>query len=360
MSKSLVMSLLVLSAGCVLLLAGGIPYGGVPMVYRGGLMLLLSLVVLVLSLWGAWRLSHGGRARLVCGLLCAFLASAGALGAWYLFSLLVNFPGLAAAGSEAGPTVASLAGMLGFGCMGLVGVLFAGIFGFLAVRIMQRRLWLAALHLCVVVLLVGINLNYRSGESRVISVPVGGDQAAVTWLPADGAEPGFGLRIREFEVQYYEGAETYTLLRHEGGAWVPAGTPVRRGDDVVLGEERWPVAALSVGQGMNNRYLLLPGSPARLLLEATPAPVKLYRARCSIHTRGAQGDSVTEAELRVNHPIQAAGYMLYLMSYEPGRAGKPTALMLQLRYAPGRGLVIFSMLGIIMCTFGWAFSSKES
>ena len=68
----LVLTLMVLGAAGLLLLAGGFPLVGEPAVYRSGLMLGLGIAAALLALWGGWRLAAGQRARYVCGLVSSF------------------------------------------------------------------------------------------------------------------------------------------------------------------------------------------------------------------------------------------------------------------------------------------------
>lgn len=356
MNAVLKAALMVLGSGAVLLLAGAFPLAGAPGVYRGGLMLLLGLAVVVLCLWGAWRVARGHMVRLICGMLCLFLACAGLVAAWRFGELAV---GLQGKDDVAGAIAALWFGRVGLLCNAMVGLLFTAIFGFLTLRLMQRRLWLAALHIWVALLLVGANVDFFGAEVNYrVSVPPVSDGRS--WVSIGGEEsPAIRISVLSFEVQRYEDAAVCTLLHHVNGAWQPVGAPVRQGEEYVLGEERWPVSSLRSEPGMAQRYLLLPGKPLRMLLEGA-APVKDYRAICRLTICRPTGDEVREELLRVNHPISCEGYLIYLMNYTPPtHAGQPLMVDMEVRRAPGRVPALLSMLGIIICTFGWCFSKRE-
>lgn len=338
-----------LGAGCVLLLAGGFPLAGAPGVYGCGLMLLLGWVVALLCLWGAWRLSAGARVRLICGLVSVFLACAGVVAVWDFGRAVVEFSG---EGMGSVSAVALWFGRLGLVSYALVGLMFAGIFGFFAVRLMHRRLWLVALHLCVPLLLLGAHIDYVAESVDTLRIPVGG--AAV-----QAPHGGFSISIPDFEVSRYEDAAKYTLLRHEGGAWRPIAMVDRQGDELVVGGERYAISELHRAPDSEQRFLLLPGAPPRLLLEGL-APVQEYRARCRLTINGAQGQTTREELLRVNDPISCEGRLIYLMNYIPATtSGSSTLVEVQVRRAPGRLPALLGMVGIILCTAGWAFSNQE-
>ena len=351
MSGLLKAALMALGAGGVLLLAGAFPVDGVPAVYRSGLVRVLGLVLGLLCLCGAWRLSSGARVRLLCGAVCAFLACAGVAAVWCFGEMSLVFTGRNAA-EPAG--AGAYFGVLGFVCMGLVGLLFAAIFGFLTLRLLSKRLWLAGLHGWLALLLAGAFVDFRAEVAAPLRLAVG---AAGVELPPVGSQAGLTLRVKDFKTLRYEGAAGYALLRHEGGRWVPAeAVPELRGDEVVLGAERWPLAALQKEPQSGQRYLMLPGNPARLLLEQ-PTPVREFSALCSLRLHRPGGDELREATLRVNEPLSCEGYRIYLMSYTPGAsAAAPTVVDLLVRTAPGRRLALVAMLGVILCTVGWSFA----
>lgn len=359
MKTSIKLTIMLLGICCVLLVAGAFPLAGAPAIYRGGLMQLLSYALALLALWGAWRLSAGARLRLLGGMVCLFFTCAGGAAAWFFAKLGFQFPGKDAAEAMAASTFATLVGSAGLYALGLVGVLFVAIFGFLTLRLTSRRLWLAALHAWVFLLLLGAHIDFHTGFTltHTLTSPAMGEQSDAGMTVYDAQKNKvFSLSVKDFEVLRYEGAESYTLLRHEGGHWQPLGTPERRGEELVLGEEHWSVAELKSAPDSAQRFLLLPGIPPRLLLE-NPPPVKDYRATCILSVPKPEGEEKHELLLRVNEPIYCEGYIVYLMNYIPGTyKDTPTMVEVQLRQAPGRKLSLFSILGIIICTAGWAFS----
>ena len=347
MSKWLKGTLMTLGAVGVLLLAGGFPPTGAPGVYHGGAMLLAGLATLGLCLWGTWSLAAGQRAWLAVGLVCVFLAGAGATGRC---SFGAEARRLASIG---GPM---WFGAVGVGCMAAIGALFAGIFGFLAWRIMHRRLWLAALHLCTALVLLGAGVDALYSHEHAISLPVGSPGEPLPLSNGGSITP----LITSFELERYEGSETYTLLRHENGRWVQIGTPTRQRDDVVYEGERWPVAQLTRVARMPQPFLLIPGQPPRLLLQ-NEAPVKEYRAGCRLTIRpgGHLPEQVREPMLRVNKPASAEGWQLYLMSYRPLSDGSMRVELLA-RRAPGRFLTLLGFIGIMLCTAGWCYHPRKT
>lgn len=342
-------TLMLLGAVGVLLFAGGFPPVGAPGVYHGGAMLLAGAAAGLLCFWGAWRLAAGQRVRLVAGLVCLFLAGAGVVGLW-------RFGG--EAWRLAGMGGAMWFGAVGLGCMALIGLFFGAIFGFLARRIMTGALWLAALHVCVGVALVGAWVDLLGSESAVVKLEPGGAAAKASEREVAGDGARVTLRVEDFQVERYEGAESYSLLRHEGGRWLPVGTPERRGDVVTLGGESWPVSSLRRVAQMPQPFLLLPGEPPRLLVQHE-APVKDYRARCRwvIH-RAGEADEERVESLRVNEPVACAGRLFYLMSYRPlGHGGVEVELLV--RRAPGRFLMLLGLVGAVLCTACWSLGRRE-
>ena len=338
---------MVLGAVGVLLLAGGFPPSGVPGVYRGGAMLLAGLAVVALCLWGAWRLAAAQRARLLVGLVCAALAGTGVTG---LCCFGAETCRLAAMGG------AMWFGAVGVGCMAAIGALFAVIFGFLAWRVMHRRLWLAALHLSVALVLLGAGADALYCREQALSLPVGGAGVALPLSKGGSITPA----VTAFDVVRYEDGDSYTLLRHEQGSWVQLGSPVRRGDAIVYEGESWPLADLRSVEGMPRHFLVIPGQPLRLLLK-NEAPVKEFRAACRVTIRPAEGkpDEVQDFTLRVNAPVTCHGWQLYLMSYRPMRDGS-THVELLARRAPGRFCALLGFLGIILSTICWSLGRTNT
>lgn len=348
MSQLLKITLMLLGAVVVLLFAGGFPPHGVPGIYHGGAMLLAGAATCVLCLWGAWRLAVGNRLRMVLGVLCAAWAGVGAIGVWQFGAETCRLAGIGGA---------MWFGAVGVGCLALIGGLFVVIFGFLAWRVMLRKLWLAALHLCTALALLGAGADWWGGESEILQLQVGASHEKKLPLGDHGAQ--LSVCVTDFNLTRYDGDESYGLLRHEDGHWALVGAPERRGDMIVWGEESWPVISLVRVAGMPQPFRLLPGKPPRLLMQYE-APVKDYRATCrfSVLREGKSGE-VQEEVLRVNHPAVCEGRLFYLMSYRPlGHGGMQVDLLV--RRAPGRFLVLLGLIGVVLSTACWCFCPRES
>lgn len=348
MSQLLKFTLVLLGAVVVLLFAGGFPPHGVPGIYHGGAMLLAGAATCVLCLWGAWRLAAGNRLRMVLGVLCAAWAGVGAIGVWQFGAETCRLAGIGGA---------MWFGAVGVGCLALIGGLFVIIFGFLAWRVMQRKLWLAALHLCTALALLGAGADWWGGESEILHLQVGKGYEKSIPLDAQGAR--LSVCVSSFDLTRYEGSESYRLMQHENGHWVPVGVPERRGDMLVLDSESWPVSSLTRVAGMPQPFMLLSGNPPRLLMQYD-APVKDYRAACHFSVlREGKPDEVQEEVLRVNHPAVCEGRLFYLMSYRPlGHGGMQADLLM--RRAPGRFLVMLGLIGVVLSTACWCFCPRES
>lgn len=343
MSSLLKATLMLLGALIVLLLAGGFPLTEAPAVYHGGAMLAAGVGVVALSLLGMWRLAAGQSARLMIGLLCAFLSGVGIAGLGYFGMQACEYVGLGGA---------MWFGAIGMGCMAGVGLLFGIIFGFLAWRLMQPALWLAALHFFIVIILAGACADLLFSESFLISSPVAAARDIVQ--PPRGSHPGFDMRITGFELTHHDSGESYSLLRHESGRWVHIGTPVRKGENIVYGSESWPVSSLVQSPRVAQPFYLLPGKPPRLLLKQD-APVKDYCAKVRFTIRRAgQPDEVREEQVRVNKPATCEGWRYYLVSYNKLGNGD-TEVQLLKRRAPGRFCVLLGLIGVIVSTACWCF-----
>ena len=344
MSKLLKATLFLLGAYGLLLLAGGFPLAGAPEVYKSGLMLLLAGGIAFVSLWGAWRLSSGMRRRFAVGLGFLFLTCVGVVAAW-------KFGGMSLVWARQGGPM--WFGAVAMACMALVGLLFCAIYGFFTLRLLTRRLWLAAVHACALLVLGGAWADYVGGEQAQYHCLVGKEAAVPQWNGKLSQQPPFSIRVTQFDVLYY-GEPSYSLFSFENGQPVLLGTPELRGDTLVLGEESWALASAQHVPGMP--YLVLPGKPARLLL-SHDRPVKEYRAECLLTLGTGEHAEERRETLRVNEPISCEGWMIYLMNYSPQADGAKVVLML--RRAPGRIPALLGMVALILCTAGWCFSPNE-
>ncbi|MBQ1960945.1 MAG: hypothetical protein II349_05425, partial [Akkermansia sp.] len=82
MRRSISITLMLIGAACVLLLAGGFPLMGAPAVYHSGAMWLLGLLAALVSAVAGWRIAAGERLRLLGGLISVFFACSGLAVVW--------------------------------------------------------------------------------------------------------------------------------------------------------------------------------------------------------------------------------------------------------------------------------------
>ncbi len=344
-------TLMALGAACTLLFAGGFPLLGAPSLYHGGAMLLLGILVALLSLRGGFRLAKGSIARLFFGLFCAFMAGIGLV-------MVLRYGGKAL--DYAGQGGIMWFGAVGMGCIAMVGVIFTGIFGFFAKKLMQVRLWLAGAHLAAFLVLVGAYLDY-CGEERALVRQLADAHSVlshVTSVEKGERELPFRLRVDDFSIDYYDGNETYSLMcfDHAASRWLRLGTVEQEGQELVFGEERWPLAQLKSAPGMPRPFLAVGGT--KVILQDAPA-VKEYRAKCHVMTKHRGRDEARDEILRVNEPIEVKGWQVTLMSHERAADGTPQ-LVLQLRHAPGRFWSLTGMVGLILCTACWCWQGVKS
>lgn len=344
MSKSLKATLMVIGAACVLLFAGGFPRLGAPEVYRGGAMLLLGVIGAVLSLWGAARLATGSLLRFLFGMLLAFFALAGV-------AVFLRYG--AAALELAGQGGAMWAGAIGMGCTALTGVLFVCIFGYLATRLLTCRLWLAMAHFSVFLIALGAYLDFCGEVTATLVLPADGSRSASAVRADDGTEwpLGFTVTVKDFDVSYYD-TERYEIAVSRNGRWENARELKLRDGRLVLGEESWPLSSLKTAPGIDRPFLLVPGEPPRLIMKMPP-PVREYRALCEVQQVHRGMSETREELLRVNEPIERAGWLLSLMSYQP--MGSSSLVIMQARRAPGRIPAMAGMLGLVLSLAFWCW-----
>ena len=341
--------LMALGAACVLLLAGAFPLLGAPAVYRSGAMLLLGALVVLLCLWGGWRLAAGRRGQLVFGLVFLFFTVTG-------LSMLVQYG--AKALEYAGIGGPMWAGAVGMGCVALTGVVFMAVFGFLCYRVMnQRVLWLAGVHWALALLGTGAFVDAACEVRMPVTLPADAKTELTELFLDDGRHVplGFRLRIDAFTVRHYDDA-TYTIYAFENGRPGPARPVERRGETLHLGAESWPVSELKTAPGMPHPFLMLPGNPARVLVQ-NPGTVKDYCASVVAFTDHRGRPETHKAELRVNTPFACKDWRFSLSSYR--QAGDTTEVLLQARRAPGRFAALAGMVGVIICTAVWCWWRKE-
>ncbi len=345
MRTLLKVSLMALGAGVTLLFAGGFPLLGAPALYQGGAMLLLGLLLGGLALWGGLRLAQGKVARLFCGLFSCFMAGIGLIMVLRYGSKMLEY---------AGQGGIMWFGAISMGCIATVGVIFSGLFGFFAKRLMQPRLWLAGAHVACFLVLLGSYLDYAFELRSLERLRVDGTQELSYASVSGSMNLPFRLRADDFAIDYYEGNDSYSLMRfdHAHMRWQHLGAVAVQGGELVFGEERWPVESLKRAPGMPRPFLVV--GESRLIMQDAPA-VKEYRAQCHVTTwhRGRQEER--DECLKVNEPIEAKGWHVTLMSHERAADGTPV-LVLQLRRAPGRFWALTGMAGLILCTACWCWS----
>ncbi len=342
-------AIMLIGAACVLLLAGGFPLMGVPEVYRGGAMLLLGLAATLLCGVGGWRLASGEPWRLLGGLLCVFFSCAGAIAVWQFGEQASN---LARMG---GPM---WFGAVGMGCTAIVGILFAGLFGFFAKRVMHKRLWLAGVHWALVLIAIGAYTDYCS-ELRIPLHLHTGNKTGVDTLTTPGGKTiplGFTLAVEDFHLSRYD-TRTYSLHQFVNKRWQAVATlPETDGKLSLPSGEQIHVNSLRTAPGMPYPFLVLPGEPAQVVMQDVP-PVKEYRADCRIDTLYRNRPETRRVSLRVNEPLSCKGWVIYLMNYRDTATG--TELELLCRRAPGRLLALAGMVGVILCSTVWCWSKTK-
>lgn len=338
-----------MGAACLLLFAGGFPLLGAPEVYRGGAMMLLSGIILLLCACGGWSLAAGKRIQLVAGLVFLFFTVTGAVMLFQYGAKAVEYAGIGGA---------MWAGAVGMGCVALTGVVFMAVFGFLCYRVMNSRiLWLAGLHWAVVLMGVGCIVD-AACEIRIPVIIPADAQTELTELQTQDGRVfplGFRLRVDDFVVSHYDDA-AYFLQSFEQGKPGLMQQVTRKGDTLHLGNESWPVSSLKTAPGMPHPFMVLPGKPTRVLVQK-PGTVRDYCARVVAYTDHRGRPEIHKADLRVNSPFTCKDWRFSLSSYR--RETERTQVLLQARRAPGRFAALSGMVGIIICTAVWCWWRKE-
>lgn len=337
-----------LGAGCVLLLAGGFPLLGAPDVYRGGAMLCLGILTLLVSLFGAYSIARGQAIRMTLGMIFLFFAVIGVIMAWRFIAQGIEF-------IQTGGIM--WMGAIAMFCTAVSGFIFLAVFGYLVKRLMTRRLWLAGLHLSVAVLTLGAYIDYVGEEKTELIIPADGQTVvdSVTLKNGEKRALDFSLRIDQFDVSYYDNA-TYAIYAMDKGRASKPQQVRREGDMLVAGDEKWPVSSLRTAPGMQQPFLLLEGEPMRVLLQHAPA-VREYHASCFIKTTHRGRPEQRKASLRVNEPLDCKGWLITLMDYRQSQ-GK-TYVRMQARKAPGRIAALSGMVGVMICSVFWCWWKKE-
>lgn len=350
MRRSITITLMLIGAACVLLLAGGFPLMGAPEVYRSGAMMLLGLAAAVACAVAGWRIAAGERLRLLGGLICVFFACAGLAVVWQFGSQAVEMARLG------GPM---WFGAVGMACTGVVGLLFTGLFGFFAKRAMHSRLWLAGAHWALVLIALGAYLDY-CGEQRIpVSMTAGSTEKLSEVRTADGATLplDFTLALEQFELTRYD-TRSYTLHRFEQGRWQAVCPLTENGGALTLPDGKSvQVADLRTAPGMPHPFLLLQGGVAQLIMQDVP-PVREYKVLCRVDTLYRGRPETRRVTIKVNEPLSCKGWVVYLMNYRETADG--TRVELLLRRAPGRLMALAGMVGLILCCAFWCWGRSAS
>lgn len=337
---------MVIGAACVLLLAGGFPLMGAPEVYRSGATMLLGLLAALLCAVAGWRITKGERLRLLGGLICTFFACAGLAAAWQFGNQAVQIAQLGGA---------MWFGAIGMACTGMVGLIFTGLFSFLAKRAMHYRLWLAGAHWALVLIALGAYLDF-CGELRIpVSMAANPTEKLSQVQTNDGtAIPlGFDLSIHQFELTRYD-THSYSLHLFVDGKWRTENTLAAQDGLLTLPNgDSIKITDLRTAPGMPHPFLLLPGEPARLIMQDMP-PVREYKVHCQVDTLYRGRQETRQTTIKVNEPLSCKGWVVYLMNYRDTPTG--TRVELLLRRAPGRLPALAGMVGLILCTAFWCWS----
>lgn len=328
-------ALRVLFALCTLLLAGGLPWGGAEEVYRCGFMQVLGGGIGVMCLCAARRLSRGESARFAAGAVCLFFALAGV-------GIALKFGGKTYTFARMGGGM--WFGAVGTACSALIGLCFIAVFGYLGYLCMRvKKLWVAGMHLCLVVLLIGAFVDFYC-EQRIPLVCAADAPDSFTGDP----KLPFSVSVKHLDIIRYNDTDTYILMVHRAGKWHAEARGTRDGSRIRFGDESRQLSELHRINGGNNRFYAIPGYPPRILVQQMP-PVREYRAVCSL--RIPQG-KIEEADIRVNEPAEWEGYKIYLMNCSAdGRR-----VQLPARRAPGDVWVRSGAIGFLLCSCGWFFS----
>lgn len=346
MKRFVIGTIMLMGAACVLLLAGGFPCMGAPAVYHSGAMHMVGILAALFSALAGWRIAIGERRRFIGGLLCIFFAASGAVAAYQFGQQAIHMA------QQGGPL---WFGAIGMGCTATVGLLFAGLFGFFAYRLMHTRLWLAGIHWALTLIALGAYIDYCGERQITLCMPVGHPGGVSTLTAPNGTvQPlPFTLTVEDFEVLRYHDTRSYTLHQFDGNVWHPlASLPQENGYLQLPQGQRINISELHTAPGMTTPFLLLPGQPARLVMQDIP-PVREYRATCRIDTTYRGRPETRREILRVNSPLHSKGWNIYLMNYRETAASPEVELLF--RYAPGRILALAGMVGLILCTACWCW-----
>ncbi len=335
-----------MAAALLLLVAGALPAGGAPAVYRGGLMVFLALVLGLLSLYAVLRLAGREWWRLALALAMGFLFVGGVAAMWMY--------GLEGWRFASGGEWRWLGG-LGLWCTAFIGAGMAAVGGLGVYKLMNGRLWLAAVHLSLVAMGLGCMADMTGEVKGMVAMPSAqnrGRAAMRDRLEDEGkAYPfGFSIGVKNFEVTYYE-SKTYGLYAYEGRSWKHlASTEAEDGGISFPGESRLSESDVKPLPGMPRPMYVLGGGKVVVKEEA---PVKSYEALCVIE----DGKDSVELPVRVNEPLFRGDWIFYLLSFRDVR-GEPVVQMMA-RRSPGRIWMLGGIAGLLVSTAFWCWMPRE-
>lgn len=329
---------MLMGAALLLLVAGALPVGGAPAVYRGGLMLVLAAAMGLVSLYAVFRLAGREWWRLALALAMGVLFVGGISAVWMYGREGWRF----ASGGEW-----RWLGGLGLWCTAFFGAGMAAVGGFGVYRLMNRRLWLAALHLALVAMGLGCMADYTEEVKGMVAMPSAQNREKPVMhdrLDDRGqAYPfGFSIGVKNFEITYYE-SKTYGLYSYTGKGWKRlASAEAENGRVVFPGEIEIADREVRPLPGMP-RPMYVHGGGKVVVKEEDP--VKSYEALCVIE----DGKETVELPVRVNQPIFYGEWIFYLSSFREGPVGGPIVLMTA-RRTPGRLWMLGGIAGLLVAT----------
>lgn len=339
---------MLMAAALLLVVAGALPVGGAPEVYRGGLMLALAAAILLASLYAAFRLAGREWWRLVLALVMGFMLVGGVAAAW-----MYGLEGWHFARSGEWKWL----GSLGMWCTAFFGCGMAVVGAWGLYRLLDRRLWLAAMHLALVAMGVGCLADCAGEVKGMMTMPSARKAGRVAMRErlavGERVYPfGFSVGVKDFKISYYDNA-AYGLYEFTGtGGWKRL---------ALAHEEEGGRLAFPGGVNLLAKELkTLPGMPrpmhvlggGRVVVEEEPT-VKSYEAVCVIEEEG----KLTEQIVRVNEPLHYKDWIFYLLSYRDAH-GVPSVQMMA-RRSPGRPWMLGGIGGLALSTVFWCWSPDK-
>lgn len=333
---------MLMAAALLLVVAGALPVGGAPSVYRSGLMLALAAAISLFCLYAALRLAGRGWWRLLLALVMALMLVAGVAAAW-----MYGLEGWKFA--QRGTW--NWLGSLGMWCTTFFGGGMAVIGGWGMFRLLDRRLWLAALHLSLVAMGIGCFADFFGETKGMMQLPSAQNRGSVAMHEqlVDGGRAypfGFSVGVKNFEVSFYDNA-SYGLYEFAAGRWRRlALADAEDGRVAFHGGIDVAVADVKPLPGMPRPMYVLGGG--RVVVKEQPS-VKSYEATCVVE----QGNELSEHGVRVNEPLFYGDWIFYLLSYKDVH-GTPHVQMMA-RRSPGRPWVLGGIGGVLLSTAFWCW-----